>query len=353
VGFSVLNPAGVYPVAVDISAPLARRSYVSTDGSTFLLYDTLPGIRAGNFGIRARVETGSAAGGGSSGASLLPLRLTPAFLTFQASEAGVTKAVQVDNPNSQAVTITGVTSSDPSFVAVTAAPATVGPGSFVFVQIRFSPSGSGVFAGTIRVETNPASAGVTFAAAGAGGGASSKVAAVAAAAWPNGRTADNVPGNAVDGNTSTFTWTTAAFNSVNPSYLAIGFAGASAVNRIRLYKDNDSGGVGLVAKNLMIEYTTSSPSTPLAARVWQPVSGLVNGFNGAEMLVAAGVNPNGAVTADNHDSARNGWASLTFDGVQATGLRIGFSNAAPAVINHYRVYEFEAYGGSAGTAVGR
>jgi len=33
------------------------------------------------------------------------------------------------------------------------------------------------------------------------------------------------------------------------------------------------------------------------------------------------------VTADNHDSLRSGFASLTFNPVTATGIRIGFSNA--------------------------
>ena len=50
--------------------------------------------------------------------------------------------------------------------------------------------------------------------------------------------------------------------------------------------------------------------------------------------------PNGAVTGDNHVSATNGWASLVFTPVSATGIRIGFSNPAsfPRVENHYRVY---------------
>lgn len=242
VGFTVLNPQGVYPALVDVSSQSAARSYVGNDGTNFFLYDSLPGIRPGNFAIRARVDYGSGGGGNT------------------------------------------------------------------------------------------------------GGGTSTRVTANAAAGWPNGRASNNLPDNAIDGNTSTFTWTTESFNSVSPSYLGIGFAAATSVNRIRLYKDNDAGGPGLIAKNLTIEYTTSASSTPLSQRTWIVVSGLTNGFQGAEPLVATSVNSNGTVTADNHDSLKIGWASLSFDAVNATGVRIGFSNATPISVNHYRVYEFEAYG---------
>ena len=82
----------------------------------------------------------------------------------------------------------------------------------------------------------------------AGGGASTKQTLVNALGLPNNRTADNVPANAIDGSTATFTWTTPAFNNVAVSYLAVGLSAPQAINRIRLYKDNDSGVAGPVAK---------------------------------------------------------------------------------------------------------
>ena len=166
---------------------------------------------------------------------------------------------------------------------------------------------------------------------------------ITVAGWPNGRTSNNLPANAIDGNTATFTWTTESFASAAPSYLGLGFAAPAAVNRIRLFKDNDSGGAGPVSKNLVIEYTTDAPSTPLASRTWRRVTGLVNGFQGSELMFAAGVASNGTVAADNHIGAANGWASLTFDAVSATGVRVGFSNTTTLGQNHYRVYEFEVY----------
>ena len=71
---------------------------------------------------------------------------------------------------------------------------------------------------------------------------------------------------------------------------------------------------------------------------------MVNGFQGSELMTAARVNPNGMVSGDYHNSSERGWASLTFDAVSATGLRVGFSNATPLRYNHYRVYEMEIYG---------
>jgi hypothetical protein len=84
------------------------------------------------------------------------------------------------------------------------------------------------------------------------------------------------------------------------------------------------------------------------------VTNLINGWQGTELMDATSVNANGTVTGDIHDSvAGDGFASLTFDTVTATGLRISFSN--PAVVggcgggnpitdcNHYRVADFQAH----------
>ena len=69
------------------------------------------------------------------------------------------------------------------------------------------------------------------------------------------------------------------------------------------------------------------------------------------MTVTSINSSNGTVTGDNHNSAVSGWASLGFTAVNATGIRIGFSNppgsAYPNV--HYRVYEFELFGSSGAT----
>jgi len=56
------------------------------------------------------------------------------------------------------------------------------------------------------------------------------------------------------------------------------------------------------------------------------------------------VNSDGTVFLDIHDSPNgDGWASLVFDPVMATAVRITFANPDFVTFNHYKVYEFEAY----------
>jgi hypothetical protein len=87
-------------------------------------------------------------------------------------------------------------------------------------------------------------------------------------------------------------------------------------------------------------------------RTWANVTGLVNGFGGTELLRATAVNTDGTVTGDTHSSSTgDGYTSLSFTPVQATGVRIAFANPDPATTcsgvqgtcNHYRVGELEVY----------
>jgi len=162
--------------------------------------------------------------------------------------------------------------------------------------------------------------------------------------WPNGRTVGDNPPNAIDGNINTYTWTTNPSNTVNPSYLGVGF-NSIGVNRIRLWKVPDSGfGFTPNIKDLVIQYTTSNPATPLDLRIWQTVSGLTSGYLATELFNASSVNANGTVTGDVHNSpAGDGWGSLTFNPVMATGIRIAFTVPSGQPVNHYRVGEFEVY----------
>ena len=119
-----------------------------------------------------------------------------------------------------------------------------------------------------------------------------------------------------------------------PSHLAIAFSSAS-VDRIRLYKETEYG-----PHDLTIQYTTDTGG--LTERTWQTVTGLVNGFEGTELLDATAVNANGTVEGDFHSSAADGFASLSFDPVTATGLRISFVATSPNV--HYLVHELQVWG---------
>ncbi|MEO6037430.1 MAG: hypothetical protein ABIQ93_03385 [Saprospiraceae bacterium] len=55
VGFVTNNPPNVFPAAIDSNSPSKQRSYVGTNGTSFVLLDTVPSL-AGNLYIRATVE---------------------------------------------------------------------------------------------------------------------------------------------------------------------------------------------------------------------------------------------------------------------------------------------------------
>lgn len=174
-----------------------------------------------------------------------------------------------------------------------------------------------------------------------------RISGASAFGWPNERASDNIPSLAVDGDIGTFTWTTKAYNT-ETGHLGLDFGREVSVNRIRLYKDNDGGGAPSNApttKNLEILFTTNSTAIPLAGRTFAHVTNLTNGFQGTEAMHATSVNADGTVLGDVH-SATDGWASLSFTPVVATGVAISFYypvSGQPVVYQHYKVYEFEAY----------
>ncbi len=182
-----------------------------------------------------------------------------------------------------------------------------------------------------------------------GAGMAGQILATSVAGFPNERTFNDPPVNAIDGDTNTYTWVTQPNNVADPSYLALGFE-LGTIDRIRLWKIPYGGG-GNNSKNLIVQYTTDSGA--LSARTYTTVTNLVSGYLGTELWDGT-VNTNGTVLNDVLDSTVSGWGSLTFDPVGATGIRIGFSNPNPTVpycdgttvdqtCNHYRVAEFEAY----------
>ena len=168
-----------------------------------------------------------------------------------------------------------------------------------------------------------------------------QISAVAIHDWPNERFSNQVPALAIDGDTSTFTWSTESFTTAENS-LGLDFGTLYYLDQIRLWKTPDGGG-GPNIKNLVIEYTSSSAALVLSARTWVAVPNMVNGNGGVELMTATSVNSNGTVVGDVHDSNVSGWASLSFDSVLATGVRIRFSTPSGG-FNHYHVNEFEAFG---------
>ena len=174
----------------------------------------------------------------------------------------------------------------------------------------------------------------------------SVISPVSAQVWPNQRVSGDVPSQAIDGSIYTYTWSTESFTTTSAS-LGLELSGLTDISRIRLWKDTSAGEAALNSrKDLLIQYTTDTNAN-LSDRNWTNVSGLTNGFQGTEYLVATSVNSNGTVIGDFHNSlGGDGWASLSFNPVQATGIRIFFSKTAGELNTymHYRVYEFQVYG---------
>lgn len=161
-------------------------------------------------------------------------------------------------------------------------------------------------------------------------------------AWPNERTSGNVPTAAIDGDTSTFTWITESFTTSDPVNIAVDFD-SGPVNRIRLYKEIDNGCCGYVPRTLQIYYTVDTGA--LSSRGWSLVTGLTNGFLGTETMKnssgdAVANSATATITGDYHYSPTQGWASLSFDTVNATGIRIAVSKDGLSY-NHYHLNELE------------
>jgi hypothetical protein len=163
--------------------------------------------------------------------------------------------------------------------------------------------------------------------------------------WPNERSGADGPSAAIDGNTATLTWCTSMYNTSNAS-IGIAFEDSAEVTRIRLWKDDDGTGWPTpMAKDLVILVTTDNG--PLEQRAWTRVSGLIGSFDGAEVFHADSIGSDGYVWGDVHDSVHDGdgWGSLVFDPVVATGVCIQFANSPGNTVQyvHYKLHELEAY----------
>ena len=59
--------------------------------------------------------------------------------------------------------------------------------------------------------------------------------------WPNERTSNYPPSDAIDGDIASFTWSTQTYN-MSPAYIAVSFGQMMQVDRIRIFKDTDGTG---------------------------------------------------------------------------------------------------------------
>jgi hypothetical protein len=150
---------------------------------------------------------------------------------------------------------------------------------------------------------------------------------------------------AIDGNLGTETYLTVSGTST-PTAAVLDLGAGASVDRIRVNKfTNNVAGGGTEPMDLQILYTTDTG--PLEQRTYQPVSGLTNGFEGTELIVADTIDANSAtVFGDLHQFPVDGWFSLTFNAVDATAIAFAFKkpDGAPIPWVHYPTTEIELYG---------
>ena len=132
------------------------------------------------------------------------------------------------------------------------------------------------------------------------------------------------------------------------NHIAFDLGASTTIKRIRLWKTPNCGSFSLpnlvCYKNLIVQYSTDSGD--LSTRTWNNVTGLNNGWVGDEMLDASAVNADGSIELDRHDSTTDGWASLGFDEVAATAIRISIEETTEPQVyafNHYKLHEIEIH----------
>ncbi|MBJ43393.1 MAG: hypothetical protein CMJ80_08985 [Planctomycetaceae bacterium] len=159
---------------------------------------------------------------------------------------------------------------------------------------------------------------------------------------------------AIDGDLSTRSYLTPSATT-DPNAVAVDLGATRTVSRLRVSKWGEADGTAagtpgiepFDSLDLQILYTTDTG--PLNQRAYVPVSGLTSGYLGSELIVANGLDPtNATVDGDHHDFDADGFYSLTFDAVAATGISIRFERDAndTAPWTHYYVNEIELRDGA-------
>jgi hypothetical protein len=169
------------------------------------------------------------------------------------------------------------------------------------------------------------------------------------------RTGNLQPSLSIDDNY--FTWgSPTPSGTADPVIIALGYENdqALATNHFRVKSaagatglgGSDIDGVGDNDDFLNLEILWTSDTGPLNLRTYQPVTGMINGINGEELLKAEQVNSDGTIVRTNHAPDTDGefW-SVTFDEVNATALalRVARDESDDAALVHFGAFEYEAF----------
>ena len=132
-----------------------------------------------------------------------------------------------------------------------------------------------------------------------------------------------------------------------PVIIALDLDSEQLVDRLRVAKQSAQiDGVGQNPDQMDLEILYTTDTGPLSGRSYQRVSGLINGFMGAELLNAASLNADGTIDDDIHDptAGDSRFWQVTFDAVAATALAIRVARDAgdENADTHYGAYEYQA-----------
>ena len=166
--------------------------------------------------------------GGSSGPAL---SVSPASLTFPSQALNTTSSAQkvtVNNTGTTAVSVSAIAASG-DFAETGTCGASIAAGASCTVSVTFTPTASGTRTGSLTIASNAANSPATVALTGTGAGSTNLAQGQPASA--SGYTQTYVPGNAVDGNTSSYWEST---DNAFPQWLQVDLGSAQSFSRIVL-----------------------------------------------------------------------------------------------------------------------
>jgi hypothetical protein len=169
-------------------------------------------------------------GGGGSGGSALTA--SPSSISFGNTLTGQTSAAQsvtVSNPGSSAVSVSSVAASGPFSQANTCGTSIAAGGSCT-VSVKFTPTATGSASGSLSVASSAPGGPLTVALSGTGVSSTTDL-ALNAPVTASSYTQTYVPGNAVDGNTSTY-WE--ATNGAWPSTITVNLGSVQTLGSITI-----------------------------------------------------------------------------------------------------------------------
>jgi hypothetical protein len=170
--------------------------------------------------------------GGSSTNNGSALTASPSSLSFGNENVGSTTAAQtvtVSNPGTIAASVSSVSASGP-FSETNTCGSSIAAGGSCSVSVKFAPTAAGSASGTLSVAGSAPSSPLSIALSGTGVSTNTNL-ALNQPTSASGYTQSYVPGNAVDGNTSSY-WESS--DNAFPQWFQVDLGSATSVSRIVL-----------------------------------------------------------------------------------------------------------------------